>query len=236
LDRQTRKDLKTDKFAEEVFDVFTWTSAHKAEVIRYAAIVVAVVAIGLDILFYNRSQATQREEALANALRIDDAVPGPTAGPAALHFNTEDEKDKARAQAFSEVASKYGGSQEAAIAEIYMAGYDVDAGNLDNAAKRFNRVMNDAPKPYAALARLALAQLDANQGKTAEAEKLLRELIDHPTVTVSKEQATIVLGQVLAQSNPAEAHKLIDPLRTSTRGAVSRTAITASANIPDKAK
>jgi predicted negative regulator of RcsB-dependent stress response len=236
LDRQTRKDLKTDKFAAEVFDVFTWTSAHKGEVIRYAAIVVAVVAIGLGVLFYSRSRATQREEALANALRIDDAVPGPTAPPAALHFNTEDEKDKARAQAFSEIASKYNGSQEAAIAEIYMAGYDVDAGNLDNAAKRFNRVMNDAPKPYAALARLSLAQLDASQNKTAEAEKLLRELIDHPTVTVSKEEATIVLGQVLSQSNPAEAHKLIDPLRTSTRGAVSRTAITASASIPDKAK
>ncbi len=236
MDRQTRRDLKTDKFAEEVFDVFTWTSAHKAEVVRYAALVVAVVAIGLGLLFYNRSRTTQREEALAHALRIDDAVPGPTAGPGGLHFATEDEKDKARAQAFSELASKYSGSQEAAIAEIYMAGYDVDAGNLDNASKRFNRVMNDAPKPYAALARLALAQLDASQNKTAEAEKLLRDLIAHPAVTVSKEQATIVLGQVLSQSNPVEAHKLIDPLRMSTRGAVSRTAITASAGIADKAK
>jgi predicted negative regulator of RcsB-dependent stress response len=192
--------------------------------------------IGLGIMFYNRSQATQREEALAKALRIDDAIPGPTAAPPALHFNTEEEKDKARAQAFSELSSKYSGSQEAAIAEMYMAGYDVDAGNLDNAAKRFQRVMDDAPKPYAALARLALAQVYATQGKTADAEKLLRQLMDNPTVTVSKEQATIVLGQILAATNPAEAHKLLDPLRTSTRSAVSRTAITAAANIPNTAK
>jgi len=53
---------------------------------------------------------------------------------------------------------------------------------------------------------------------------------------VSKEQATIVLGQILAQSNPAEAHKLLDPLRTSTRAAISRTAITAAATIPNTAK
>jgi len=236
LDRQTRKDLKTDKFAEEVFDVFSWTSAHKAEVIRYSAIVVAVVVIGLGVMFYNRSQATQREQALANALRIDDAAVGPAAAPPALHFDTEEQKDKARAQAFSEIASKYSGSQEAAMAELYMAGYDVDAGNLDSAGKRFQRVMDDAPKPYAALARLALAQVYATQNKTADAEKLLRELIDHPAPTVSKEQATIVLGQILAQSNPAEAHKLLDPLRTSTRAAISRTAITASATIPNTAK
>ena len=236
MDRQTRKDLKTDKFAEEVFDVFSWSSAHKTEVVRYAVIVVAVVAIGLGIMFYNRSQAAQREEALTKALRIDDAVAGTTAAPPALHFDTEAEKDKARAEAFSQVATKYSGTQEAAIAEIYMAGYDVDAGNLDSAEKRFKRVMEDAPKAYASLARLALAQVYSTQGKTADAEKLLRDLIANPTATVSKEQATIVLGQVLSTSNPTEAHKLLDPLRTSTRSAVSRTAITAAANIANPAK
>ena len=237
MDRLTRKDLKTDKFAEEVFDVFSWASQHKVEVIRYSAIVVAVVVIGFGILFYTRSQAAQREEALAQALRIDDAVAGPQAPPApALHFNTEDEKDKARLQAFSGIVAKYSGTQEAAIADLYLAGYDVDAGNLDSAQKRFQHVMEDAPKPYAALARLALAQVYSTQGKTADAEKLLRALIDNPAATVSKEQATIVLGQILSTTNPAEAHKLLDPLRTSTRGAVSRTAITAAANIPNTAK
>jgi predicted negative regulator of RcsB-dependent stress response len=236
LDRQTRKDLKTDKFAEEVFDVFSWASAHKTEVIRYGAILVAVVAIALGIMFYNRSQAAQREEALAKALRIDDAIVGPTPNPPALHFDTEAEKDKARTQAFSEIISKYSGSQEAAIADLYMAGYDVDAGSLDSAEKRFKHVMDDAPKPYAALARLALAQVYSTENKTADAEKLLRELIANPTATVSKDQATLVLGQILSTSNPAEAHKLLDPLRTSTRSAVSRAAITAAANIPNTAK
>jgi predicted negative regulator of RcsB-dependent stress response len=235
LDRQTRKDLKTDKFAEDIFDIVSWSSAHKTEMIRYGAILLAVVAIGLGVMFYNRSQATAREEALAKALRIDDAIVGP-AQPPALHFDTEEEKDKARAQALSEVVAKYNGSQEAAISALYLAGYDVDAGNLASAEKRFKGVMDDAPKPYAALAKLALAQVYATQGKTADAEKLLRDLMDNPTITVSKDQAAIVLGQTLATSNPAEAHKILDPLRTSTRSAVSRTAITAAANVPNPAK
>ena len=80
--------------------------------------------------------------------------------------------------------------------------------------------------------RLSLAQVYASEGKMADAEKVLRDAIANPSLTVSKEHATIVLGELLAQNNPAEAHKLIDPLRTSLRGAISRTAITDSANLP----
>jgi predicted negative regulator of RcsB-dependent stress response len=236
LDRQTRKNLKTDKFAEEVFDVFDWASTHKTEMIRYGGIAIAVIVIGLGVMFYNRSQAGQREEALAKALRIDEATAGGAAPQnGALHFNTEEEKTKARSQAFSDLA-KYSGTQEGAIAEMFLAGSDVDAGNLADAEKRFKRVVDDAPKPYASLGRLALAQVYAAQGKTAEAEKLLHELMDHPTATVSKEQATIVLGQMLATTKPDEAHKLLDPLRTSTRGSVSRAAITAAGTIPQTGK
>src|SRR6266699_6356729 len=105
LDRQTRKNLKTDKFAEEVFDVFDWASTHKTEMIRYGAILVAVVVIGLGAMFYSRSRAGQREEALANALRIDEATVGGAAPQGGgLHYNSEEEKTKARAQAFAGVA------------------------------------------------------------------------------------------------------------------------------------
>ena len=114
---------------------------------------------------------------------------------------------------------------------MYLASWAVDKGDLANAEKRYKRVVDDAPKNYAALGKLALAQVYASQGKPADAEKLLRELIASPTPTVTKEQATIVLGQLLASSKPDEARKLLEPLRTSTRSAVSRAAITASGAI-----
>ncbi len=62
--------------------------------------------------------------------------------------------------------------------------------------------------------------------RQADAEKLLRSLIDDPTILVSKEQATIALAKVLAKKNPAEARKLLEPLRAE-RGPVSRAALTA---------
>jgi predicted negative regulator of RcsB-dependent stress response len=232
VDRQTRKDLKTDKFAEEVFDVFDWASVHKAEVVRYGAILIAVVLIVVGVMYYNRTQAAAREEALSAALRIDDATVGPTVQAANLHFDSDAEKTKAKTQAFADLAAKYSGTQEGAIADIYLASYATDQGKLDEAEKRYRQVVDNAPKPYAGLARLSLGQVLASEGKTADAEKVLREAIANPTPTVSKEQATLVLGEVLARSNPAEARKLLDPLRTSTRGAISRAAITDAANLP----
>ncbi|HTM13581.1 MAG TPA: tetratricopeptide repeat protein [Bryobacteraceae bacterium] len=231
MDRQTRKDLKTDKFAEDVFDVFGWVSAHKTEVVRYGAALIALVLILVGVMYYNRSQAAARQEALAKALRVEDATTGATIEPTSLHFDTEAEKTKAKMQAFTELSAKYGGTQEGAIADMYLASYAVDQGNQDEALKRYKRVVDDGPKPYASLARIALSQIYVSEGKMADAEKVLRDAIANPSATVSKEQAQLALGEMLSQTNPTEAHKLLDPLRTSARGTISRAAIVASSKI-----
>jgi DNA-directed RNA polymerase subunit F len=72
------------------------------------------------------------------------------------------------------------------------------------------------------------------QGNTGEAEKILRDLMAHPTIMVSKEQATIELARTLSRTKPDEARKLLEPLRTE-RSAVSRMALTAYAEIGQSA-
>ena len=235
MDRQTRKDLKTDKFAEDVFDVFGWASEHKTEVVRYGVALIALVLIVVGVMYYNRSQATVREQALYQALRVEDATTAATIEPTSLHFDTEAEKTKAKVQAFTGLSAKYGGTQEGAISDMYLASYAVDAGNQDEAERRYKRVVDDGPKAYASLARIALSQIYISEGKTADAEKVLRDAIANPSATVSKEQAQLALGEMLASSNPTEAHKLLDPLRTSARGTISRAAIVASAKIAQAA-
>jgi len=146
VDRQTRKDLKTDKFAEDVFDVFEWVSVHKAEVVRYGAVLMAVVLIIVGVVYYNRSQAVVRGEALAKALRIDDATTGEVVQPTNMHFDTDGEKDKAKVQAFTDLSAKYSGTQEGAVADMYLGSYAVDAGNMAEAEKRYRRVVEEGPK------------------------------------------------------------------------------------------
>jgi hypothetical protein len=231
VDRQTRKNLKSDKFAQEVTHSFEFVAEHRNEVLRYGAIGVAVVVLAVAIFFYMRHQEGVREEALAQAIRVDVAtvVPAPPQ-PGGLSFPTVAEKDKARQTAFVDVAAKYHGTQEGAIAAFYLASDAVDKGNLADAEKRYKDVMDSAPKQYSAMARMALAQVYEAQGKTTEAEKLLRDAVANPTATVSKEQATIQLALLQSKTNPCAARKELEPLR-SERTAVSRAAVQALGDI-----
>lgn len=236
MDRKTRKNLKTDKFAYEVTHTFEFLSDHGAEVKKYGAIALVVVAAAAGIFFYMRHQATVREEALTQAMRIDEATAAaPAPQPGTLNFPTPEAKEAARSKAFSELAAKYHGTQEGAIAALYLSSDAADKGNLPEAEKRYKDVVDSAPKAYSSLARMSLAAVYEAEGKTAEAEKLLRAAVANPSITVSKEQATIQLALLISKTNPAEARKLLEPLRTQ-RTAVSRAAVQALGDISQNAK
>ena len=93
----------------------------------------------------------------------------------------------------------------------------VDHGDLDAGEKYLKDVVDSAPAAYASQAALALAQLYAIEGKTADAEKLLDDLIKNPIVTVSKEEAQLALAQVDAKTDPDGARKILESLRRERR-------------------
>jgi predicted negative regulator of RcsB-dependent stress response len=230
--RQTRKDLKTDKFAQELGQTVDFISHHRSESLRYGAIALALLVIVGGIYIYTRHQTTVRQEALAEAMKLNTAVVSPTPQPPNLIFATQAELDKAWTKAFTDLATNFHGSEEGSIAQIYLAAKQSDKGNLAEAEKMYKDVMDSGPKEYSAWARISLAQVYASENKMTDARALLDYLIAHPTDTISKEQATIELAEILAKSNPAEARKLIEPLRTFPRTAVSRAAIDVYGRLP----
>ena len=60
----------------------------------------------------------------------------------------------------------------------------------------------------ASLAKLALAALYRNQGKDAQAAPIYKDLIEHPTNTVSKSQAQLALASVYESKQPQDARTL----------------------------
>jgi predicted negative regulator of RcsB-dependent stress response len=222
--RQTRKQLKTDNFAKDVGLTFSFLNEHRTETIRYGLIGLAVVILGVGYYFYSRYQATAREAALTDAMKVDEAIIGPSPSPTNINFPTQAEKDKARTKAFTDLALKYHGTVEGAIGGIYVAAEQSDKGNFAAAEKMYKDVVDSAPDDYASEARISLAHVYAAEGKTAEAEKLMRYQIDHPTALVSKDEATLELADILAPTNRDEALKLVGPLR-SARTAVSKVAL-----------
>ena len=155
--RITRKELKSDKFAVEVEHTVDFVTGHRRDFVRYGSIAAAVALIGVGIYFYLHHEHKVREQALADAIEIQEAPIGPANPAAPFNFPTEAAKRDAAVKAFSAMASKYSGSDEAALAKYYMGATAADQGNLADAAKLFQEAGQTGSKDYASLARLSLA-------------------------------------------------------------------------------
>ena len=229
MDRITRKNLKTDKFAQEVTHGFEFLTGHSADIKRYGGIALAVILIGGGIYFWMHYRAGVREAALAQALKVDDGVVG-AESPGVMHFNSEDEKNTATVKAYTDVFTKYRGTLEGSVAGLNLGLFAADHGDTDKAEKIYKEVADSAPKAYASLANQALVDIYQSQGRDADAEKLIRGMLASPTTTISKEQATIMLARLIGKKNPDEARRMLQPLATA-RTDVSKVAVQALADL-----
>jgi predicted negative regulator of RcsB-dependent stress response len=227
----TRKQMKSDKFALEVQHSVEFVSGHRELMIRWGAPALAVVLIVLGFLYYRNYQHAARQEALHQAMLSQNATIGPSQNPYVLTYPTADARNKAVFKAWGDLASKYPGTEEGRIAEFFLGTNEADLGHLPEAAKHFQASIDSHDGPYASLAKLALAEIYGGEGKVKEGAALIQSVIDHPTVLVSKDSATLALAQLLKGSDVARAKKLVEPLRTSTRSAVSRAAISLDAEL-----
>lgn len=234
MDRLTRKELKTDRFAVEVQHSVEYVADHRQQVIRWGSVGGVVLVAALAMYFYSQHMHGVRQEALFSAMQIQNANIGPAANEYTVTFPSAPERDKAAVKAFTDVAAKYSGSEEGVMAQYYLAMKAADQGNIAEAEKRFKEVADSGQSNISSLAKLALAQIYGSEGKTAEGESLLRWLLDHPTALVSKEQATFALAHLLEATKPQEARKLLEPLRSSSKAPISRAAVTALSNMPQK--
>lgn len=231
MSRITRKELKTDKFALEVEHTVTLFEQHRNEIVRYGAIALAVAALIAGYVIFSRGQHAARQEALAKAIEAQEAPVG-ASGTGGLSFPTQEAKDAAAARAFTDLRNRYSGSAEGEIAAYYLASVQADQGNMAQAEKSFQEVANHADRGYASLAKLALAQIYFSDGRNAQGEAMLRDLIKSPTVFVSSDMATVTLAKhYMAINNNADAKKLLEPLRT--KPSVSQIAVTLLGELPN---
>ena len=228
--RITRKELKSDKFALEVGQTVSFFEEHREKILRYGAIALGVAVLVAGWLVYQKHQRAAREEALANAITVQEASIGaPTSG--GVNFPTQAAKDEVTTKTFSSLAAKYPGTTEGEVAQYYLGAIEADESKMAEAEKRFQDVVQHGDASFASLAKLSLAQIYFADGRDAQGEAILRDLIQNPTTLVSKDQATITLARYLIIKRPAEARKLLDPLKTAN-GPAGRLALMLYGQLP----
>ena len=230
MSRITRKELKTDQVALQVEHGITFFEEHQKQIGKYAGVAAVLAVLIFGYTIYSRNEHTKREQALAAAIRVQEAGVG-ASGNGGLAFPTQEAKDTEAIKVFSDLYSKYPGTAEGEIAQYYLGSIKADQGKLAEAEKLFQEVTQKGNENYASLARFSLAQIYFADGRTSQGEQALRDLMAHPTLFVSKEQATIALARFLIHTKPAEARKLLEPLRNAP-GNVSTLALNLIGELP----
>jgi predicted negative regulator of RcsB-dependent stress response len=233
VDRLTRKELKTDRFALEVQHSVEYVSEHRRQLVQWGSIAVVIVLLIVGIFVYRNYQASVRQEKLAAAMLIMNATIGPSPSEFVVAFPTQEARDKAFDKAFIELATKYPGTDEGDLAEFYLGTHAADAGHPDEAAKHY-KIVADSGSSYSSIAKLSLAQIYASENKLADGKKLIQSVIDHPSELVSKEQGIIAMAELIGPTDPAGARKLLEPLRGFPRSSISRAALNALSDLDQK--
>lgn len=229
-EKLTHKDVKEmvkhDAFRERTLGAVEYVSEHKSEVSKYVVAGIAAIVLIGGFLWYRSYQHSVRQERLTALLHIYSATVTPGQAPpfAAKVYATEAEKTAAIRAEFPKFAEEFKGSDEASVVNYYLGTHWAEAGNTAEAEKYLKAAVDQGGAAYSSLAKLALAQMYGNQGKVDEGAKLLQSIIDKPTELVSKEHATIEKARLIAKTNPVEARKILEPLRTS-RAAISQAAL-----------
>jgi tetratricopeptide (TPR) repeat protein len=229
----SRKELKQDNVALKVEETTHFLVTHRALVTKVGGVVLAVLVIGFGTWFFISSRRDAREQALANALTIQNAPVGAAAQTTGQSFATEAAKSDAVRKAFNNIISQDSGSDEAYAAEYYLAGIDLTAGKTDDALKKYDHVATGSNPDYASMAKLSKAQILFSLNRAPEAKTVLKDLIAHPTAMVSKDQASLVLARGIAATQPEEARKLLTPI-AAEQSDVAQAASAALGELPAK--
>jgi predicted negative regulator of RcsB-dependent stress response len=212
----SRRELKQDEVRK--------TLAHGAEAvlthqrttlyILIAAIVVAAGVFGWKA--YVEHQTVKASAAFDEAMKVFSARirgAGDAQDPAEVTYVDEKNKYSDAAQKFDAVAAKYPHTRPGQLAIYFAALSDEKIGKNDDARRKLQG-LSSGSDDFAAMARFELAQLDAKLGQSDEAVKLLKQLIDKPSVLVPKPVAMLALAELYAKSNPSEAAKLYAQIKT----------------------
>ena len=224
---ETRHQLKQDAFSRVTIDAAEktahWTVEHRSTVIYSTIAVVVILAAVIGGWYYLNTQDEKASLELAQAVRTMEMQLRPVGAPEQPDFPTfTSAKDRAQAaqKKFQAIVDKYPHTHTADMAHYFLG---VTAANLqDNAAaeRDFKEVISSGNREVASVAKGALAALYGQTNRVKEAVALYQELINKPTVSVSKVTAELQLAELYQNSNqPLDAKRLYEQMKKENPGA-----------------
>ena len=223
---ETRHQLKQDAFSRVTIGAAEktahWSVEHRSTlaVAVIAALVIAGAVAGG--WYYLSAQDEKASFDLSQAVRTLDTPLRPAGSPEQPDFpsftSAKERSDKARKQ-FQAIVDKYPHTRTADMARYFLGVTSATAGDNTAAESNLKAVVSNGSKELASVAKLALAALYGNTNRTKDAVALYQELVNQPTVSVSKVTAQLQLAELYQTSNqPLDAKRLYEQIKKDNSG------------------
>lgn len=213
----TRHQLKENAFAETTADTISWAVEHRSKLVAAAIIVAIAAAAALGIWAYVDYRNRQASDELAGALQKYNAPVRPAGEPPSpeiLSYASSAERAKAANADFTRIADKYSFTRNGRIARYFTGITLHDMGDNAGAEKQLQDVAGSRDKEVASLAKLALASIEQDAGKTQQAIDIYKSLIASPTTSVGVTTAQFELANLYEGNHqPLEARKLYEQMQ-----------------------
>ena len=227
MDTQTRHALKQDRFAVATVSSLDWLQTNRTNTIAVAVAVVILAALMITGMVVYNSRSDRAEGLFGQAMDIYStplAQPGQPAEPGETTYPTAAARAQAANPLFVQVADHYNWLKTGDNAEYFAGLTYLDMGQTASAESELQKAAKSHDSGLAALAKMAMAGLYRQTGRTGQAVDLYRQLIKNPTLTVPASAAKLQLAGLYETTNPAEAKKLYaeikDQDKTTTAGQI----------------
>jgi TolA-binding protein len=218
---ETRHQLKEDRFSKAAIGAAEktvhWTVEHQSKLVVGAVVVLAVAAVAIGGWYYMNSldqKAGVEFNVAARALEAPVRPAGMPPQPGFDSFASGKERAIAAHKQFQAIVDKYPHTHTADMARYFVGLTSYQMEDYPAAERSLQESANASNKDLAALGKFALASVYRAEKKDAQAIDLYKQLIDKPTMSVSKVTAQLELAQFYQnQQKPDEAKRIYEQVQ-----------------------
>lgn len=219
MDRQHRRDLRHDKFVDEIGSLSVKARENQRLLTMITAALVALAVIVYGIYFYRNTREEKAQQALGVAIETIDSplIPEPGQQPVPnAKFKTEAERNSAAEKLFNGVKKDHSGTDAADVADLYLARLSAGKGDVAGARKLLESfVSNHSKHVLVGAARYSLYQLRIESGEASQvATEIDAELKKDSTVLPGDTLLTLLAQAYDAQGNSAKSREIYRKLVT----------------------
>jgi TolA-binding protein len=215
---ETRHQLKQDRFSkvtiEAAENAANWSAEHQSKIIAAVIAVVVIGAIAFGGWYYVNTQDEKASAELSTAVRTFETPVRPAGVPAQPgydSFASTGERATAARKQFQAIVDKYPRTRTADMARYFVGLASAQLNDNMAAEHSLQEAAGSSNADLAALGKFALASVYRTENKDTQAVDLYKQLIDRPTLVVSKATAQLELaGFYELRQKPDEAKKIYE--------------------------